>query len=305
MARLAARQHGTVARRQLRALGMSETMVRDRLSRGRLLRLHRGVYAVGHAQLRPEGRWLAAVLAAGPGAALSHRSAAALHGIRESDGAIDVATTRRVTARGIVVHRTTSLDAQDVTTRRGVRVTTTERTLVDLAGMLTPDRVATLLRETDRLGRLNASALREALSRTSGRPGARALRAALTEHERLATSLTLSELEDRFVALLDAENLPRPLTNHQIDGARVDAAWPSERLVVELDGWAFHHDRGSFQEDRSRDVRLARAGWRVVRFTHADVVDRPPHVADTLRILLTPLMSPPRATMSDPCPSRL
>jgi very-short-patch-repair endonuclease len=287
MTRLAARQHGVVTRRQLVALGVSETMVRDRSATERLLRLHRGVYAVGHAQLRPEGRWLAAVLAAGPDAALSHRSAAALHGIRESD-AIDVTTTRRVKVRGVLIHRTTVLGVHDVTTRRGVQVTTLERTLVDLAAILPAAKVGKLLREIDRLGRLNAAALRDALGRTSGRggPGRRALRAALDEHTRLATSLTRSELEDTFIALLDAHDLPRPLTNHKIAGMEVDAAWLDQRLAVELDGWAYHYDRASFEEDRARSARLAVAGWTLLRFTHAQVVDGPRQVAETLRELL-------------------
>ncbi len=219
---------------------------------------------------------------------LSHRSAAALHGVRDGDGVIDVTTTRRVKVRGALVHRTTVLDAHDVTTRRRVPVTTLEQMLIDLAGILTADQVEKLLRETDRLGRLNAAALHAALERTSGRGGAgrRALRAALAEHTRLATSLTRSELEDRFLALLDAENLPRPLTNHQIVGMEVDAAWPQQRIAVELDGWAYHHDRASFEEDRARSARLAVAGWTSVRFTHAQVVDGPRDVADTVRELL-------------------
>jgi very-short-patch-repair endonuclease len=282
-------------------------MVQRRIDTGRLLRLHRGVYAVGHAQLRPEGRWLAAVLAAGPGAALSRRSAAALHGIRESGGAIDVTTTRRIAVRGVVIHRTTVLAADDVTTRRGVPVTTLARTLVDLAGILSEEQLAKLLRETDRAGHLGATVVRAAHDRVEGRrdAAAKALRAALAEHRRLATSLTLSELEDRFLALLDAHDLPRPLTNHSIAGMRVDAAWPCQRVAVELDGWAYHHDRAAFQADRTRDIRLARAGWTVLRFTHADVVDRQAHVADTLCALLARQeASPPRATMSDPCRSR-
>lgn len=287
MARLAARQHGVVARRQVVALGMSETMVRDRLGGGQLVRLHRGVYAVGHAQLRREGRWLAAVLAAGPGAALSHRSAAALHGIRESE-AIDVTTTRRVATRGVVVHRTTALRDGDVTRHRGVPVTTLARTLVDLAGILSAEQLGKLLRETDRAGRLGVGATQAVWDRIDGRrdAGAKALRAALAQHARLATSLTLSELEDRFRALLAAEGLPRPLTNHPVHGMKIDAVWPRRRLAVELDGWAWHHDRAAFQQDRARDARLARAGWTVVRFTHADVVERPRHVAETLRDLL-------------------
>jgi len=282
--RLAAGQHGVVTRRQLLDAGMTSRMVQGRVARKQLLPLHRGVYAVGHAQLRPEGRWLAAVLAAGPGAALSHRSAAALHGIRESD-ALDVTTTGRAAVRGVVVHRTTRLDAEDLTTRRGVRTTTLERTLVDLAAILPAPKVAKLLRETDRLGKLNATALRAALER-GGRAGRQALRAALEQRERHAASLTLSELEDRFLALLDDHDLPRPLTNHPVLGMKVDAVWPEQRLAVELDGWAWHHDRAAFEEDRARSARLARAGWTPVRFTHGQVVERPRQVADTLRTLL-------------------
>lgn len=286
---LAARQHGVVSRRQLLDAGLTRRMLHGRLRSGHLLRLHPGVYAVGHAQLRREGRWLAAVLAAGPGAALSHRSAAALHGIRESE-TLEVTTTRRVRVRGVLIHRTTALDRQDLTSRRAVRVTTLERTLVDLAGILSAEQLGKLLREADRAGRLGETVIRAARARIDGRrdAGAKALRAALAKHDRLATSLTLSELEDRFLGLLDAEDLPRPLTNHKIAGMKVDAVWPAERVAVELDGWAWHHDRAAFQEDRTRDARLARAGWTVVRFTHADVVHRPRHVAETLRDLLAP-----------------
>ena len=278
--KLAASQHGVVSRRQLLDARVTQRMIDRRLASGRLLRIHAGVYAVGHAQLRPEGRWLAAVLAAGPGAALSHRSAAALHGIRESD-ALDVTTTRRVAVRGVLIHRTTVLDAEDLTTRRGVRTTTVARTLVDLARLLTAEQLGKLVREMDRTGRLSAAVL----ERASGQ-GNRAMRAALAEHARLATSLTLSELEDAFVALLDTEDLPRPLTNHLIDGMRIDAAWPEQRLAVELDGWAYHHDRAAFEEDRARSARLTAAGWALLRFTHAQVVERPAWVAATVRQLL-------------------
>ena len=285
---LAARQRGVVSRAQLLDAGLSPKAVEVRLRRsGHLLRLHPGVYAVGHAQLRREGRWLAAVLAAGPGAALSHRAAAALHGIRESE-ALDVTTTRRVRVRGVLIHRTTALDAQDVTSRRAVRVTRLERTLVDLAGILSPEQLGKLLREADRAGRLGAAVTRAVRNRIEGHrdAAAEALRAALAEHERLATSLTLSELEDRFLALLDAEKLPRPLTNHLVDGMKIDAVWPDHRLAAELDGWAWHHDRAAFEADRTRTARLTAKGWAIIRFTHAHVVDRPAWVASTLRNLL-------------------
>ncbi len=277
---LAAGQHGVVSRRQLLDAGLTSRMVQARVARRQLLPLHRGVYAVGHAQLRPEGRWLAAVLAAGPGAALSHRSAAALHGIRES-AALDVTTMRRVTVRGVVVHRTTRLDGEDVTTRRGVQTTTVARTLVDLAKVVTAEQLGKSLREMDRRGCLGTAVVESCRGRGDG-----ALRAALERHARLATTLTLSELEDRFLALLDDHDLPRPLTNHMLHGMKVDAVWPGQRLAVELDGWAFHHDRAAFEDDRARSARLAQAGWTPVRFTHAQVVEKPREVAATLRALL-------------------
>ncbi len=300
-----------VTRRQLLDAGLTSKMVERRTETGHLLRLHRGVYAVGHAQLRREGRWLAAVLAVGDGAALSHRSAAALHGIRDGDRALDVTTTRRVRARGVVVQRTIALPADDVTTCSGIPVTTVPRTLVDLAAIVTARQLATLLREADRAGRLDPAAVRTALGRKRV-PGVGALRAALAEHERLATSFTRSELEDRLLALLDAHGLPRPLTNHDVEGMEVDACWPRERIVVETDGWAHHHDRRAFQDDRTKSARLTTAGYTVVRFTHADVASRPAWVAGTLRELLQrggpaaardapAAPSPLRATMSDPC----
>lgn len=306
MGLVAASQYGVVTRVQLLDAGLTRKMVQRRLDSGHLLRLHRGVYAVGHAQLRREGRWLAAVLAV-RGSVLSHRAAAALHGIRDSDGAVDVTTTRRVEARGVVVHRTTVLDARDVMTRSGIPVTTLPRTLVDLAAILPAAHVAKLLREADRLGRLDVPALHAVLARTSGRggDGRRALRAALAERERLATSFTRSELEDRFLALLDAHGLSRPFTNHDVHGMEVDACWPPERLVAELDGWRYHRDRAAFHDDRTRTARLMTAGYAVVRFTHAHVVDRPGWVAETVRVLLARAdraPSPSRATMSDSCP---
>ena len=300
---LAARQHGVVARRQLLDAGLSIKAVRVRAERGQLLRLHRGVYAVGHRQLRREGHWLAAVLAIGPGAVLSHRDAAGLHGIRPANHATTEVTSpaRGRKAAGIVVHHATLLP-DDVTTIHAIPVTTLARTLVDLASVVPADHLAKALREADQQQRLDVQAIERALQRTRGRrgPGHRAMRAALAELEAIATSLTRSSLEAAFLKLTDEAGLPRPRTNADIESLNVDALWQDHRLVVELDGWQTHHTRHAFQQDRTRDVTLLRAGYRVARFTHADVVHKPAWVMQVMREQLS-APSPPRATMSEPC----
>jgi predicted transcriptional regulator of viral defense system len=301
---LADRQHGVVARRQLLEAGLTGKAVRGLRERGWLVPLHRGVYAVGHRRLRREAYWLAAVLASGPGSALSHRDAAALHGLRPSNRAtVDVTTADRGHADrpGITLHRAV-LDAADRTTLDAIPVTTVARTLVDLADTLAPDHLAKALSEAERLNVLDLTALEQARARTRGRRGSadRALRAALAEHAHLGATLTRSSLEDAFRALLRQAGLPAPRTNAALHGHEVDALWPDQRLVAELDGYAFHHGRRAFQDDRAKDAALAARGYLVVRFTHDDVVRRGGHVAATLRQLLA-APSEPRATMSAPC----
>jgi predicted transcriptional regulator of viral defense system len=238
---LAACQHGVVSRRQLLEVGLTHRAIQARLARRLLVPLHRGVYAFGHDQLRLEGRWLAAVLAAGPGAVLSHRDAAALHGIRKPPESRNVSVTAMTNARSTLalwIHPRRRLVAEDVVTVHGIPTTSPARTLVDLASALTAGQLAATLGEADRRGLLDPAALRRALRRTRGRHGqghAR-LRAALAAHEQQGAVLTRSELEERFLDLvLDAE-LPRPLMNARVAGFQVDALWRAERLVVELDG---------------------------------------------------------------------
>lgn len=278
-AELADRQYGVVARRQLLALGVTPAMLRSRLGAGVLIPLHRGIYAVGHRRLRREGG-LAAILWAGPGAVLSHREAAALHGLRKSDRPrVDVTTTHRGRrgAQGVELHRTTLLGLDDVTEVAGIPVTTVARTLVDLATVVPPEGVATALRE-----------LEAAMRRTRTRRGRShaALERALAERRQRGTQLTRSVLEDRFLRLCEVHGLPRPRANFHIDGVEVDACWPARRLVVELDGWARHRDRHAFQRDRTEANELTRAGWRVLRFTHDDVVRRPAPTAATINAFL-------------------
>jgi len=247
------------------------------------------VYAVGHARLRREGHWLAAVLAVGPGAVLSHRDAAGLHDLRPAHHAcVDVTTTaNRRDEPGIWAHRTRVLDAQDITTVDGIPVTTVARTLVDLAGVVPRDHLAKAIKETDRQRTFDLTAVQAALARTRGRRGLghQALNQAIQEHAALALSATDSILEDAFLRLIDSVGLPSPAVNEHIEGFKVDAAWRTQRIAVELDGWAHHHTRDAFQRDRERDATLTVAGWRVVRFTYHDVTRRPHHVTDTLRRL--------------------
>jgi very-short-patch-repair endonuclease len=298
---LAASQHGVVSRRQLLDAGLSSTVVRDRLRGGRLIRLHRGVYAVGHRQLRREGHWMAAVLAAGPGAALSHRAAAALHGIGTSAGArIDVTAPERRRLESVRAHRAI-LHADDVTIVDAVPTTTVARTLLDLAGTHAPERLRKALNEAERLHLLDVTEVQRAIERTKGRrgPSHTALTTALAELANHGTSHTRSTLEDAFLQLLRRAALPSPEANAYIEGMEVDALWRSERLVVELDGYANHHTRGAFQHDRERDAKLLLTGYRVLRFTHHDVTRRSGYVVRTLREALA---SAPHATMSTACP---
>lgn len=276
---LAAWQHGVVARRQLGPLGLSDTMVRDRVTRGQLLRLHRGVYAVGHAELRREGWWMAAVLAIGPGALLSHRDAAALHGLRPPGDHVrwEVTTTERAGSTDrIRVFRTATLDARDATHVTGIPVTSIARTLVDLAGTVPAAQLTKALTEAERQRVFDLRAIERAMTATAQRNGRghAAMRQALAELKAIGAHVTRSELEDRFLSLLDVHRLPRPRTNYGIEGMEVDAVWPGERVAVELDGWDAHHTREAFQLDRERSNDLTAAGWQLLRFTWADVTRR-------------------------------
>lgn len=287
LAALAEAQYGVMTRRQLSANGLTPSMIKARIAAGTLVRIHPTVYALGHRQLRREGHWLAAVLACAPGAALSHREAAALHGLRPSGRSrIDVTTTRRLRDRrpGIELHHSTTLEAKDITTVDGIPVTTVARTLVDLADVIPRDSLAKALREAEHLRTVHVGDLRDAMARTRHRPspGHARLTAVLEEHGKRSIQLTRSILEDRFLTLCDRHGLPRPRTNAYVGPHEVDACWPAHRLAVELDGWERHKDRVAFQRDRDKSNALARAGWRVLRFTHDDVVRRAAQTAATI-----------------------
>jgi very-short-patch-repair endonuclease len=280
---LAARQHGVVARWQLLALGLGRRAIDHRVERGRLHVVHRGVYAVGHRAITQHGRWMAAVLAAGPGAVLSHRSAAALWGIRPSSRTrIDVTVPRTLHATKALHPHCAVLAPDETTTEHGIPMTTPARTLLDLAGVVDTRALERALNEAEVLRLSSPTPIETLLDRHPAKRGAANLRALLLT----SRSSTRSELEARFLTLVDTHDLPRPQTNTIIEGMEVDAAWRRQRLIVELDGYAFHRTRHAFERDRARDRRLAAKGWRVLRVTWRDVEHRKEELAADLRALL-------------------
>jgi Protein of unknown function (DUF559)/Transcriptional regulator, AbiEi antitoxin len=258
-------------------MGFDDSAILRRVRAGRLHRLHRGVYAVGHTVLNRQARYLAAVLAVGDGAVLSHRSAGVLWGIHRSDAArIDVTVARTCgfrSTRTIAVHRPRLPPAP--MTRAGVPVTTPGRTLQDLATAL-PRRALEKAAEM-------AEALRLHVEFDPAHPGAARLRAVLDTHD-LGTT-TRSPLEDDFLVLCDRHGIPRPLVNAEVEGFEVDFVWPDARLIVETDGGP-HVTRAAFERDRAKDARLTAAGWRVMRFTRRQVRTEAGVVADLLLLLL-------------------
>lgn len=288
IAALAARQHGVVSRDQLRAAGLGRGAIDHRRRTGRLHDLHRGVYNVGHPAVSREGRWIAAVLAYGDRAALSHTSALALWELRPSSATrIDVIVrTGNGLARrdGIRVHCCAAMAVDEITRHRSIAVTTVARSLLDGAAALSLAGISRAVERADGLGLFDLAKLQRLLARHRTHPGAGPLAAALELYR--DDEPTRSELEAMFVALCHELGLPRPLVNHAISGYEVDFLWPEQRLVVEVDGRTTHLTRAGFERDRARDATLVVAGLRVVRFTYRRIRDEPRAVAATLRALL-------------------
>lgn len=290
VAELAARQHGVVGRRQLRDLGIGERAVDHRVQAGRLHRVHQGVYAVGHPLLSREGRWLAAVIAGGSGAALSHRSAAELWGLLPRErGAMEIVVPGdRRDRPGLILHQARLIDAER-TEVRGVPVTTVERTLLDVAAVVDSRALRRAVHEAEVLRLWRPAAVEATLARHRGRRGAGRLGAVLAQGG-LGADLTRSELELRFLELVADRRLPAPRANFSVRIGRrtveADFAWPDRRLIVELDGHATHATRAGFERDRARDRAVQAAGWRVVRVTWRQLHGDPAAVVHDLRRLL-------------------
>ncbi len=286
---IAERQHGVVGRWQLEELGISRGQIEARQRRGSLHRLHRGVYAVGHRNLKQKGRWMAAVLAFGPGAVLSHRSAGQLWRIVPMR-AIEPEVIRAGFVRGrsgLVVHRV-SLPADEMTEVDGIPVTTAARTVFDLAAMSTPREVERAFHELEVRRLWGPVSVKALVDRYPGHRGVASLRAVLASKR--PVGVTRNEFEEAFVVLLDANRLPRPRFNATLHVRgrffEPDALWDDQRLIAELDGGGVHNTDSAFHSDRKRDRTLLAEGWRTTRVTWDQLRDEPAAVAADLRQML-------------------
>jgi very-short-patch-repair endonuclease len=266
VAAIAAQQHGVVAVRQLQSAGLKKTAIARRLKAKRLHPIFRGVYAVGHAGLSNEGRWMAAVLACGDGAVLSHRSAAELWGmLKPVGGPVHVTVPRaggRKQRRGLKLHRSPSLTPGATTRRLGIRVTTPERTIADLRRSVTPAVLRRAIRQAE----------------YDRRP--------IGDHGR-QTNRTRSDLERRFLRLCRRYRLPEPEVNVKLGRFTVDFLWRQEGFVVETDSYRTHGGQQAFVEDRERDNELAARGLEVLRFADVRIDNEPAAVAALVRARLT------------------
>ena len=287
----AARQHGVVTRRQLLDAGVSASGVNRRLHAGRLQRVHRGVYLVGPVE-PPHARAMAAVIACGPTAKLSHLSAAILwelwqparrnrrtrtaadptRGATRYPDPIDV-TVYGVHRRrpGIRIHRVSRLDQDETTHHHGIPVTTPVRTLVDLAGVLGSRTLERVVSRAERERLVKPDALRALATRHAKRPGIATLRSILDAPG--GSQLTRSEAEARFLALVRKARLPPPRTNVQMGPYEIDFLWRAQGIAVEVDGYRYHSSRPRFEGDRRKDAWLLAQGIKVIRLSWRQIVD--------------------------------
>ena len=247
--------------------------------------IHRGVYAVGHTVLGLRGHWMAAVLACGPGAALSHASAAALWDIRRSDAVIIDVTARRTGRKrpGIRVHRPRT--PAETITRDGIPVTTPARTILDMAAILSPSRLENLLDRAEIRELTDYPTLDALASAHPGHRGASRLQRTIETYD-AGEHLARSELEILFKDLCRTHGLPIPRVNQPVAGKEVDFLFAAQRLIVETDSWRYHKTRRAFEQDRARDVLTTAAGYRTLRFTDRQLTREPAHVAAAIAAAL-------------------
>lgn len=268
IAGVASLQHGLITTAQLKKLGISDGAIWRRARRGALHQVYRGVWSVGHCALSLHARWMAAVLAVGEDAALSHLAAASLWNIwrRSVDDVHVVAATRHRPIPGIHVHQSRALSAREVRRRFRIPVTSVARTILDLGDVLTPYQLANVIHEAEFRRHFNRRELERLLRRNRGRRSVTIVRQALQLHDG-GSAGTFSDLEDEFLALARTRSL-EPLVNVPItvsDGElRPDFHWPALRLVVEVDG-SGHQRKRTQEQDRGRDARFRADGWTVIR----------------------------------------
>ena len=289
---IARKQHGVIALWQLISIGLSASTVRERVAVGRLHRIHQGVYSVGRPDVPIKGKWMAAVLACGDGAVLSHQSAATLHGLLNARaGRFHVTVPRRteVARAGIRVHRSTCLAPEDRTEVDGIPCTSVAATLLGVAATAPRNVLDSACNQAEVEGLLDVRAIEELLDRRRSQPGTRRLRAAL-EVDGIGVDRTKSGLERRFLRLARKTGLPAPATNAWMpipgEEMQCDFVWHRERLVVEVDAWKTHGTRRAFRNDRRRDRLLRAHGWDVVRVTGYDVDFEPENVVGDVQAML-------------------
>ena len=295
ISRLADRQHGVLSRKQLLDAGVPGHVIDHRVLLGRLHPRHHGVYVAGHRNLTKHGRWMAAVLAAGAGAVLSHRSAGALLGLGHWSH-LEVTAPRRRERPGIRVY-TSLLSPDELTTVMAIPTTGLSRTLFDLASVLQLHQIERAVNQAEIQHLTDSLSLPDLVARYPGRPGVRAIRSILKRLE-AGPVFTRSDLEAILRVFARRAGLPTPLFNAIVLGFECDCVWPEHGLIVELDGRATHGTKLAFEQDRERDRVLQAAGWRVVRITWRQLKRDPDAVAADLRTLLAaarPRRGPARA----------
>jgi hypothetical protein len=274
---LAERQHGLVARWELLEIGIGERVNQVRAEAGLLVPVFRGVFSVGHGRITRKGRWMAAVLASGPRAVLSHGSAMHLWGMRGSREPVEVlrrAGGPRYRRPGIRIHQTRRLPVDHVTEEAGIPVTTIERTLLDMAGRLGDRRLERAIVAADRSGRLSWAELARLVRSGRGKKGIPRLRRIAVEVDpRAADAFSPPEVD--FLALCREAGLPLPEVNVLVEDNLVDFLWPAAKVVVETDSYAYHGDRVAFENDHEGTVALTVAGYEVHRAT-AKMLSRDP-----------------------------
>lgn len=289
---LVRRQHGVVARSQLLRLGIGSRSIEHRIAKGRLHPLWRGVYAVGRPEATQKGRWMAAVLACGPMALLSHRSAAALWGIAPVPRAGPIEVVADVDRRraGVRVHRRRDLGPEHRREMAAIPVTDPTSTLVDLASCAPEWQVERAINEADRLDLVDPEALRRSVGGLGPRPGMGRMRKLLG-----LDALTDTGLERAFLGIVRDAGLPLPETQIYVNGYRVDFYWPNLELVVETDGWRHHRTSGEQSTDRRRDQAHLTSGLTTVRFGEDQVRYEPEYVRRTLAAVIARVERGPSA----------
>ncbi len=293
---LAGRQHGVLARRQLTELGVPGTTITNRIRTGFLFPVFPGTYSVGRSDLNIEGLWMASVLAAGPGAVLAGRAAAAAWGFMKHRHSVDVICegkgggkscllpiSRSRTWPYLFIHRVRSLPVEDIDQIHAIPVTSPSRTLVDLAGQVPPTQFEHAFMEADRLLLLEDEDLKRwSVSCRGRRGGSRFRQMAKSRNPDIKRARSI--LEGIFLRL--AGKLETPEVNVRVLGKEMDFVWRQSGVIVECDGWAFHRGQEAFEEDALENIRLRSAGWTVLRLTWRMVVERPDEIERMVRSVL-------------------